>query len=368
MSDATPDATPSLFFLIHGQWKPVMKIHCAVQGCFCKYPLLWLLFVATRIWSMKPGCRGVLCDDNDPNGPAVDYSSEHLPPSDYYFHCISGHHLQFPDTSVLDDRSPSAASFSSSSSFLNPRPNSFQRLVQIRDQNGVLFDVEPDDPLEGMEACHLVPRIKTSDYMRGLNAHLGIPEKERVDNIDSPRNGILLSATIRAVWTSGSIAFLSIPNELLQPEHFTLTGHLSNPSLPFLVTHQFNRINSGANLEAPNNAVARHVQGPKSVAAYLLDYLYIVAVLKAFGIEHNYPDVNVTLVPNPQRELSDNEKAAAEEVKDPSSAPPRSQRTSAPHQPQQAGQQTTWEKFCILGARTNPALQQWRQNVATATK
>ncbi|KAF7324772.1 hypothetical protein MKEN_00519000 [Mycena kentingensis (nom. inval.)] len=352
----TPQARPlqaRLFFFLDGRWKPIIQIDHAKARSFCRFPRRWFLYVATRIWA--PGCDGVLMAN--PGGDHLDIDSPNVV-HDYYFVCTTSHALRFPDVSAFKERTPTSTPSLSLSFSSNSRELSLRNDVIRRDSIGIFDNVVLPADLSAYAACHIIPHTKTS-----MVCMRGIPAACRVQEIDSVNNALFLSNNMRTVWSGGRIGFLPVPNAILQPMHFDLptTYHppLSpEPSHMLICHHLVSPIARPVIMEAPNNAPGRYVQGDDAAALYLLEEAYVINVLNAFGFEANYPTANIDLVPlAPERVEADEIEAQLKNYSP--------EQDDAGEEESDNRQLSNWEKLCILGARTDPSIRQWRRTVPT---
>ncbi|KAF7324773.1 NADH-cytochrome B5 reductase [Mycena kentingensis (nom. inval.)] len=374
--DPVPQAR--LLLLLDGRWKPIIEIDHAKARSFCRFPHRWFLYVATRIWA--PGCDGALM--TEPNGDHLDIDSPDVI-YDYYFVCTSHHALRFPDGSAFEERVPTSIA-SSSSSNINDREPGLRDEIIRRDLAGVFNNVVHIAPTTRTVyiACHIIPQAKSSMYLRGLNDHRGIPVDQRVHNIDSIRNALLLSSNLHIAWVYGQLGFLPVlPDGLiLQPAHFDLPAHhrpLSpEPSHMFICHHFVSPLPEPVDLEAPNNARGRYVQGDNAAALYLLDEVYVINLLNTFGVKENFPTVTIDLTPLTPEQVEEGEievkykRYALEQDGDKDKDGSAEENGHG----EQDGQEelvdrplSNWEKLCILGARNDPGIRRWRRMVPRAT-
>nr|GAT43983.1 predicted protein [Mycena chlorophos] len=335
-----------------GDWQEILRVPVD-RLAFCSPVLRWLLFVACRIWG--PTSEGHLTV-HSPTGLEVDIDATPpaLPSVTYYFHCPGPPRL--PDVQKMMERSTTSSMSSGTPTTSHHNP-SFGSDVQERDISCILYPAQPRENEHGVQACHCIPHAKGIDYLRGLNIHRGVTAPLAVDNIDDVRNGLFLSDGLRTEWLRQTVGLLLIPNEYIRVQDLTTPIFTANPippdDVPRLVLNIFRN-----ELLAPmlrysihNNCVLRYTPSPSAVPAYLLDYVYICAVIAQFGSK-DFPRTTWSPPPPPLvgpssdknflsgREMSTEHDGGDEEA-----------------------EQSNWEILTIIGAQNNPSLEAWRRGV-----
>ncbi|KAF7324761.1 hypothetical protein MKEN_00517900 [Mycena kentingensis (nom. inval.)] len=346
---AQEDSTIQVWFNLKEEWRPIYAIPLSKLRTLCDEPHRTLLFTAA-------GPEASL--------DSLDFSLH------YYFECTSKSPLRFPDVAAIMECAPNTTSGSGYTSLTSK----FRGLVEERDKTSVMHDETVVDRTAVRE-IYLLPQAKGTRYLLGLNAYRQVPDAKAVTTIDSIQNGLLLPTSMHRPWSHRIIAFLVVPNAFMGPEHFTLAPNHSLSQLPpnsFLLNQHIGPVGPITALFAPHNAPMRYVQGPgpdctRSAAKYLLDYLYVVAFLAQFGVEENYPEVVITLPPEPPNLNTSGGSVVEADSKsggsdnDSESKDANEDDSDSPHK------LSTYEALCVLGARVDPVLLNWRRNVAAAT-
>ncbi|KAI9457852.1 hypothetical protein HD554DRAFT_2197886 [Boletus coccyginus] len=252
-------------------------------------PLKWLRFLGFVIY----GRQGYISVST--NGPELDYT-ENIEARSYHF-ISDGNEPRFIDVDAMGNKTQST-----SASEPSTRKRSFRQVLISRDGTCAMTGVDASF----CEGCHLIPRSKGDSvpncdpsirYMSNLFDHRGemYGPVDPLDDIDDPRNGILLFTAFHGTLGAGYIAFLKTPN-------FALT-------VDDIPCHQ------SSNAGSPNRLTLQHIQPSQSVIAVLgqlcphntdarqpqdisqwppaiiVDLAYAVAALQAWGPEAFIEDV-----------------------------------------------------------------------------
>ncbi|KAJ6474583.1 hypothetical protein C8R47DRAFT_704893 [Mycena vitilis] len=104
-----------------------------------------------------------------------------------------------------------------------------------------------DDPKFMCQAAHLIPHSKPDSYLAAVNNQRYDLSRDpecgtRVDEIDSPLNGFLLSGSLHILMKSGFIGFLHLsPKGILRPEDVeNLDPPATQPSSRVVFQHLIN--------------------------------------------------------------------------------------------------------------------------------
>nr|GAT53903.1 NADH-cytochrome B5 reductase [Mycena chlorophos] len=199
-----------------------------------------------------------------------------------YFVCTNSLPLRFPDLSSLIERSPTETDDEQT-----PRCDStFRARIQARDGSCISSQRIADD--SDAQACHCIPFVKGTAYLRGLNRYLQVTT-DAVSGIDDTRNGLLLVANVHKKWADHALGLLLVPNELLLLEQIppsavdNFSNPLPTPPTQCLVVHHLKTLPSATHRTVPPNCIARYETTNEAVPAYLLDYVYVSQILINFG-------------------------------------------------------------------------------------
>ncbi|KAF8325714.1 hypothetical protein F5887DRAFT_901102 [Amanita rubescens] len=249
---------------IDGEYQPALSIPVETCQCFSLHPLKWLRYVGFTIY----GTKGHI--SRSASGLAVVQYSEVDIQADPF--------LLDPD--LMDDRT-------SYSSTISTRQADFaQRVTANRDGTCLMTGVTSN-----FQACHIFPHAKGSQaqYITGLADHRNEVLDPPLDDINDPRNGILLSVQLHRPFGASIVAFLQTPNfamsvtdvaRVMQPIGF-------NPSLAVsrLTFQHFNAPDVVTTYVAPHNSDARqrvdHDDWPPPL---LFDIAYGCAALNTWGV------------------------------------------------------------------------------------
>ncbi|KAF8309777.1 hypothetical protein F5887DRAFT_1153856 [Amanita rubescens] len=182
----------------------------------------------------------------------------------------------------MDDRT------SDSSASISTRRADFAQRVTDRDRTCLMTGATSN-----FQACHIIPHAKGNQYMNSLADHRNEVLDPPLNDINDPRNGILLHVTLHRPFGASVVAFLQTPNFAMSVNDVALVmqpnaGHLGfNPSLADrrLTFQHFNAPDVVITTVAPHNSDARqrvdHDDWPPPL---LFDVAYGCAALNTWGV------------------------------------------------------------------------------------
>lgn len=166
-----------------------------VKACqrFSVHPLSWLRFLGYTIY----GTEGYI--SRSPTGRVVRYSelNTDLQAGIYYYRPDEPEPLLL-DPDLMDNRA-------SDSSAISIRQRDFAQDVIDRDGTCLMTGAATN-----FQACHIIPHAKGSEYISGLADHRNEVLDPPLDDINDPRNGILLSPVLHRPFGESVVAFLKI--------------------------------------------------------------------------------------------------------------------------------------------------------------
>ncbi|RDB22332.1 hypothetical protein Hypma_010471 [Hypsizygus marmoreus] len=257
-----------LKFTSEGDWISTLSIPFEDFSDYTLRPLKWLRYLGFAIY----GCQGVL--KTSPDGPEVDdylAGSEGLQENYYY---SSPDPPRFVDVEGINDRTSDSLGHSHSSC------DNFADQISTRDGTCVLTNA-------GRVLCnaaHLIPHSKGDAYIQRLTQTRGDVAEDRIDDINDPRNGLLLALSYHRELCYKWLAFLKTPNFCLLPEDVPSSpGSVPGPSgrltLQYFVVPDPTLIASQNQDARPTGDLT---SWPPSV---ITDVVYACAVVQKWGSE-----------------------------------------------------------------------------------
>ncbi|TFK86091.1 hypothetical protein K466DRAFT_663995 [Polyporus arcularius HHB13444] len=268
--------------LAHWDWRHILSIPVSIlnEHRFSLKPYKWIRFAAGIIF----GVIGHLKPSKQPNDASCDYEIGELANEsfDVYYHTLPEQiaRLQPVDPDIFDERL--AVTHTSS------RASTYRHNVGERDGHCCVLT----DFVQGCEAVHVVPHVKSNEYIRRLTERNGVREEREKDviaDIDDCRNGLYLQAHLHRRYGS-DFAFLQTPNFAMLPSDVPGPGNVPDPTVaPARCTaHVFDGpIVLGA---TPQRTIVES-GSPVRIAdrdwppPILFDVTYASLVLKTFGVQ-----------------------------------------------------------------------------------
>ncbi|KAI9568219.1 hypothetical protein HD554DRAFT_2314329 [Boletus coccyginus] len=269
-----------LWMYLDGSSKLALSIPLDECRTFALTPLKWLRFLGFVIY----GRQGYISMST--NGPEREVD----PYTPRFFLTLLTFlgEPRFVDVDAIDNKTRST-----STSEPSTRKRGFRQALISRDGTCAMIGV--DAPF--CEGCHLIPRSKGDSYMSNLFDHRGemYGPVDPLDDIDDPRNGILLFTGFHRTLDAGYIAFLKTPNFALTIDDIPC-HQPSNAGSPNCLTLQ--HIQPSQSVIAvlpsscPHNTDARQPQDTSQwPPTIIVDLAYAAAALQAWGSEAFIEDV-----------------------------------------------------------------------------
>ncbi|KAF8340798.1 hypothetical protein F5887DRAFT_1136407 [Amanita rubescens] len=259
---------------IDGEYQHALSIPVETCQRFSVHPLSWLRYVGFTIY----GTEGHIF--RSAAGPVVPYSEVDMQAGVYYYIPNSQDPFLL-DPALMDDRT-------SDSSSISIRRADFAQGVTDRDGTCLMTGATSN-----FQACHIIPHAKGSQYVCGLANHRNEVLDPPLNDINDPRNGILLQVSLHRPFGTSMVAFLQTPNFAMSVNDVALVmqpsaGHLGfDPSLADrrLTIQHFNAPDIGTRILAPHNSDARqHVDHDDWPPPLLFDVAYGCAALNSWGV------------------------------------------------------------------------------------
>ncbi|KIL55307.1 hypothetical protein M378DRAFT_188679 [Amanita muscaria Koide BX008] len=276
---------------IDGEYQPALSIPVETCQRFSVHPLRWLRYVGFTI-----GTEGHI--SQSAAGPVVRYSEVDIQAGVYYYIPDSQDPFLL-DPDLMDDRT-------SDSSAISTRRADFAQ--RVTDRDGSHGTCLMTGATTNFQACHIIPHAKgnqvcseylnhsqfsfQAQYMNSLADHRNEVLDPPLDDINDPRNGMLLTVLLHRPFGASVVAFLETPNFAMSVTDVALVMQPIEPNakhLGFAVSRltlqHFNAPDAVTTHVAPHNSDARqrmdHDDWPPPL---LFDIAYGCAALNTWGV------------------------------------------------------------------------------------